>query len=787
MDVIDRKLLRDLYLLRGQVVTIGLVVAAGVAAYVALQGTWASLESSRETYYERQRFADVFAHFKRAPLSLVADLQAIDGVAEVDPRIVDGVMVPIETLREPASGQVVSLPDHRISRLNQLYLVAGSLPEPGRPDDAAVLESFVRAHDLKVGDTVPAVINGTIRKLRITGVAMSPEYVFPMPVAGIFSDERRFAVFWMRESVIAPAFDLKNAFNDVSIRLQSGASLDAVIAAVDRVLEPYGGDGAYGRKDQASNNILTGELAGLKAMATVAPIIFLGVAAFLLNVVLSRLVLLQRSQIATLKAVGYRNRAIGLHYVKLVSLITLGGSALGVALGVYLGSAMTEMYTAYFHFPVLAYELDTRVVSIAVGVSIAAGVLGAITSATRVAKLPPAEAMRPAAPPTYGSTPLDRIGLYRFIAPAARMVVREIERQPMRTALSVIGISFAVAIMVVARVSADAMDLLLQLQFEQAWREDVAVTFRDPLSDRAVRELGHLPGVRYAEGIRSVPVRFVNDNRKRESVLLGYPEDETLRRVVDVDRKVVPIPETGVMLTGKLAEVLDLHVDDYVRVETLEGERRKFLLRVTSLAAEPFGLQGHMRLSELERATGEQGTASMALLRIDPRQYWVTEPRLKKFPKIGGVLRKQTIIDQFKTQTADMMVVMALILTLFAATIAIGVVYNNARNALSMRSRDLASPRVLGFRRAEISAVLLGELGIQVLLAIPIGLAIGTWMSKAMMRMSDPEQYRLPVDLSTTTYAYAAGVTMAAGAISALLVRRKLDKLDLIAVLKTRE
>jgi putative ABC transport system permease protein len=787
MDVIERKLLRDLYLLRGQVVTIGLVVAAGVAAYVTLQGTWASLESSRTTYYERQRFADVFAHFKRAPLSLVADLQAIGGVSEVDPRIVDAVMVPIETLREPAFGQIVSLPDHGSPRLNQLHIVAGALPEPGRPDDALVLESFVRAHGLEVGDTVPAVINGTIRRLRITGVAMSPEHVFPAPVAGFFSDERRFAVFWMRESAIAPAFDLTNAFNDASIRLQPGASLDAVIASIDRVLEPYGGDGAYGRKDQPSNSILEGELAQLEAMATVAPMIFLGVAAFLLNVVLSRLVLLQRSQIATLKAVGYSNRTIGMHYVKLVCLIALGGSVLGILAGVYLGSAMTDMYTQYFRFPVLAYEVDARVVSIATGVSVVAGVVGAITSATRVARLAPAEAMRPAAPPAYGSSLLDSMGVYRFVAPAARMVVREIERQPLRTVLSVIGISFAVAIMVMARVSSDAMDLLLDMQFQQAWREDVYVTFLDPLSDRAVGELSHLPGVRYAENIRSVPVRFLNRNHKRESVLLGYPDDARLRQVIDVDRKIIPIPATGVMLTRKLAEVLDLEVDEYVRVQMLEGERKEFSLRVASLAAEPFGLQGHMRLRELQRAVGEQGTSSMALLRIDPREYSLTEPRLKEFPKIGGVLRKQTVIDQFKAQSADMMIVVSLILTLFAATIAIGVVYNNARNALSMRMRDLASLRVLGFRRAEISAVLLGELAVQVLLAIPIGLAIGTWISKAMMNMTDPEQYRLPVSLSLATYAYAAGVTMAAGAISALLVRRKLDRLDLIGVLKTRE
>lgn len=787
MEVLSRKLLRDLSQLRGQVITISLVVAAGVAAYVTLQGTWTSLESSKTAYYERQRFADVFAHLKRAPVSLVRDLQAIEGVAEVDARIADAVMVPIETLREPASGQVVSLPDHGSPRLNRLHIVAGAVPESGRPDEALVLESFVRAHGLEVGDKVPVVINGTIRSIRVTGVAMSPEHVFPAPTTGIFSDEKRFAVFWMRDSIMAAAFDMTNAFNDVSIRLQPGASPDAVMAAVDRVLEPYGGIGAYGRKDQISNSIVEGELTQLEAMATVAPMIFLGVAAFLLNVVLSRLVLLQRAQIATLKAVGFGKRAIGMYYVKLVSLIALGGSALGIGGGVYLGSAMTDLYTKYFRFPVLAYELDPQVVSIAVGVSLLAGLVGAVASATKVANLPPAEAMRPAAPPNYGSSLLDRLGAYRFIAPAARMVVREIERQPVRTALSVIGIALAVSIMVLARVSSDAMTLLLEMQFQQAWKEDVMVSFLEPLSERAVRELEHFPGVLYAEGLRSVPVRFLHNGRRRESAILGYPEDGRLRNVIDVEQRAIPIPETGVMLTGKLAEVLGVQVGDQVRVEMLEGDRKAVSLRVSTLAAEPFGLQGHMRMSELHRAFGEEATASMALLRIDPRAYSLTEPKLKELPKIGGVLRKQTIIDQFKAQSADMMLVMSMILTLFAATIAVGVVYNNARVALSMRSRDLASLRVLGFRRGEISAVLLGELAIQVLLAIPIGIVIGTWMSEAMMNMADPEQYRLPISLSPATYAYAAGVTMVAGAVSALLVRRKLDRLDLIGVLKTRE
>jgi putative ABC transport system permease protein len=345
----------------------------------------------------------------------------------------------------------------------------------------------------------------------------------------------------------------------------------------------------------------------------------------------------------------------------------------------------------------------------------------------------------------------------------------------------------AVAIMVVVRFSSDDMDMLIDVQFHESWREDVSVFFMHPVPERAVRDLSHVPGVLYAEGMRMVPVRFRSGHRFRDSANLGYPDDMVLRRILDRDAEIQPVPPDGVMVTDKLAEVLGVSVGDRVDVEVREGDRRTARLLVTALADEPFGLQGHMRLPHLQRLMREEAVVSMALLRIDPSQYGEVERRLKEMPVVGGVLRKETIIQQFNEQSGEWLIVMTLIMTLLASTIAVGVVYNNARIALSMRSRDLASLRVLGFTRGEISSIMMGELAVQVLLAIPIGLVIGTWLCYAMAATVDPEQYRLPVVLSAQTYSYASLVTIAAGLFSALLVRRKLDKLDLIGVLKTRE
>jgi putative ABC transport system permease protein len=784
---IDKKLLRDISRLRGQVITIALVVASGIAGYVTMQGTYTSLEWSRSAYYERYRFADVFVHVKRAPLSLVPDLEQLPGVASVHSRVVETVSIPVETLPEPASGTIVSVPDDGRPPLNDLFLKSGRYLDPGRTNEVLVLDSFAREHFLEPGDSIPIVVNGTLRHQVVVGTAMSPEFVFAMPPGSLTADPKRFGVLWMSRSALGAVFEMDGAFNDAVIRLQPGASQASVITEVDRILEPYGSLGAIGRDKQLSNWVLDGELRQLQSMATFIPLIFLGVAAFLLNVVLARLVSLQRSQIAALKALGYPDRAIGFHYVKLVSVIVLIGAIIGVALGSWLGRGMTELYTQFFSFPLLRYRLDPGVVVTGIGVSLVAALVGALASARQVAKLPPAEAMRPPAPASFKPTFIERMGVHSLLSPSARMVLREVERRPLRLALSALGISMAVAILVTGRFSLDSIDYLMRVQFHEAWREDVSVTFSRPLSERAVREVEHLPGVLHAEGHRAVPVRIRSGAVQRDVALLGYEDGGELRYALDADGRRIELPKDGTVLSRKLAEILGVRVGDTVDVQIQEGDRGRRPLLVTGTIDDSFGLQGYMRLETLQDFVHEQGAVSQVLMRIDPARLHELETRLKEMPAVASVLRKQTIIDQFKAQTADWMVAMMLIMTVFASVIAIGVVYNNARVALSVRARDLGSLRVLGFTRREISAILLGELSLQVLLAIPIGLAVGTWMAHAMMSQVDPEQYRMPVIISAQTYAFAVLVTIGAGIASALLVRRKLDRLDLIAVLKTRE
>lgn len=785
--MLDRKLLRDLAALKGQVLTIALVVASGITAFVCLQSTWDSLEVSRETYYGRYRFGDVFVHLKRAPEPVRDRLAAIPGVARVYTRVVETVRLPLEGARQPPIGEIVTLPAGGEPPLNAVLVRRGRMVEAGRPDEALLLTAFGRRYAIEPGDTLPAVINGVRRVLRIVGLADSPEFVYAIPPAGEITDDRRFAVLWMDRESVAPAFQLDGAFNDVVLALQPGASDAAVRDAVDRILDPHGGLGAVSRARQLSHYTLTGELDQLRSFATWVPAIFLSVSAFLVNVVLSRLVMLQRGQIASLKAVGYADAQIGLHFLKLVALLVLIGTALGIVFGAWLGRELTQVYADVFHFPLLVYRLTPQVVATAALVSLVSAAAGALGSVRRVVKLPPAEAMRPPAPAVYRPMLVDRLGLSELVGQSWRIVLRELGHRPLRTGLSVLGIAAAVGILVVGRCQQDAVNWLVDVQMERAMREDLRVDFIRTLPERAVRELAELPGVRRVDALRAVPVRLRLGPRYRDVPILGYPDDIALRQIVTTTGVPVALPAGGVVLSRALADILDARPGDEVELELLEGDRGRRRVAVAGLVDDMTGLQGYMRLDRLNRLTGDAPVVSAAFLTLDPAMRPVVERRLDEMPLVAAVSSRRSAIDHIWAQVGKTMVVVSLVLTAFAAIIAVGVVYNNARVALSMRSRDLASLRVLGFTRGEISRILLGELGLQLVVAMPAGWVAGYWLTRLVMSTVHAEMYRFPVIISSRTYAIATLTVVAAGLVSALLVRRQLDRLDLMAVLKTRE
>jgi putative ABC transport system permease protein len=780
------KLFRDIWQMRGAVFTIALVVASGVAAFVTLRGTWLSILRARDRYYSADRFGDVFAQLERAPQSLTQDLEAMPDVARVYTRVTGFARVPLPNLDEPAQAQIVSIPEDGRPPINGLRLISGRLPSPDRDDEAVLVEMFAQKHGVHPGQVLDVIIEGRERALRVVGLGMSPEFVLSVPNGAQAPAPERFAVLWMTRKAAEAAYDMRGAFNSVVMKLAPGAKPEATIQRLDGLLDRYGSLGAYGRDRQLSNYFLTQDMAQLATMATLAPVIFLGVAAFLLNVVLSRLIELDRPQIATLKAVGYTDLEVGLHYLELTLLIAVTGAGLGLGTGAWLGRGLTSLYVKFYRMPGLGFHLSSELAASAVLASLAAGVAGSFLAVRRVVILPPAEAMRPAAPPSYRRGRLSA-ALLSGMGASARMIAREILRRPWRMVLSALGIAAATGILVVGQFFSDAMGFLVDFYMQRAQRESLAVNFVAPVPQEAVHALRTLPGVRDVQWQRALSVRVRAGHRDRNVVLMGHGARHSLRPLLDADGREVPLQPGDVILTETLAKILDVSPGDRVLIEPLQGNRTPRLLTMTGTLSELMGLWVRTSGELMHDVLGEAPAATDAMLLVDSDKLAEVQRRIADMPQVASVLRKDLVVAEFRRQTADSMSTFAGVLTAFAVTIALSVVYNNARVSLSMRSRELASLRVLGFTRAEVSQILIGELSVQVLLGIPFGLLFGRALVGTMLSINDPEAFRFPAFVSHHTYAFAALVTACAAAASALLVRKKLDRLDLIEVLKTRE
>ncbi|MCB1742671.1 MAG: ABC transporter permease [Gammaproteobacteria bacterium] len=792
MHPLNRKLLRDLWRLRGQVLAVALVIASGVGVMVMSLTALEALEQTAEAYYERYRFAHVFAQVRRAPEGLAGQIARLPGVQSVQTRVVKTAVLDVRGFDEPLMGQLVSIPTDHPAALNRLALREGRLPSADAPDEVVLGEPFAEAHGLHPGDSLRAIVNGRWRVLSVVGVALSPEFVYLIAPGALMPDEARYGVLWMGHEALQAAWDLDGAFNDICVRVMRGTDVRALVDRMDLLLASYGGVGAFDRSEQTSNWFLMNELEQLAAVSTILPMIFLAVAAFLANMVLARLVAVERSEIGLLKAFGYGNLSIGLHYVKLVLGIALLGCVIGSLLGYLLGHYNTNAYTEFFRFPFLVYSPGPRSFAVASLVSLLAALLGTLGAVRRAVRLPPAEAMRAPAPARFERSRLAAWRVVRALDQPTRIILRQIGRWPLRSLLTSAGIAMSVAVLVLSLQWLDAIDHLVEVYFKRAQSQDVTIGFDQALSASVIQAAARLPGVMSVEPMRTVAARLRNGHHGKREPIQGLGARQQLFKVYDVQggdasERAIELPPDGLVMSSMLAARLEVAVGDRVEVQFLEGRRARVQVPVVRVFETYIGTPVYMRLAALDRLMGESARVNALHLRVDANAMSALYRALKQLPSVVSVSIRELAVRKFYETLARTIYIYTAFFVAFACVLAIGVTYNAARIALSERGRELATLRVIGFSRAEISYILLGEVALLTLLAMPLGAASGYLLARLMVDGFATELYRVPVHIEAATYGWSILVALLATTGSALLVRRRLDRLDLIAVLKTRE
>ena len=785
IGMLDRKMFRDFLGMRFQAIAIAMVIAGGVSVQLLSSGLVTSLEETRRAYYERNLMADVWAPVVRAPRGEIDSLRKIAGIQAIEGRLRFGIRIDMPASEDPVLGEVISIPESHEPSVNRLHLSQGRLPASGRRDEAVVLKRFAEAHRIGPGDQISFIIRGRQVQVMITGLVMSPEHVYAIAPGELVPDEKRFGVLWMGDRTLAELAGWEGAFNEAVLRLARDASVPDILGQLDRELADYGAVGAYNRSDQVSDAFVSSEVDQLRTLGRVVPPVFLGVGAVLVYVVISRLVMVQRPAIGLLKAYGYADREVLLHFLKLVGLIGSFGLLIGVLLGVWFGREMAELYIRYYDFPFLLFRAAASDYVLVCAVS-ALSVVGAGLLAVRASvALNPADAMTPPPPPDYSKAAGIAITRARWIDQQTRMILRQIIRWPGRALVTAGGIAASLALLLSVLVMMDGMERMISSYFSEANRYDALVTFTEPRGPTALHDLRRVPGVLAAEPFRVATAKLRSGTAAERVALIGAAPGSERSRLIDAAGHDVPPPLSGLVLSDDLARKLKSRPGAWLELEITEGRRPRDRVQVTALARTYLGSAALMDITQLNRILGEGAVISGAYLQVDPAAEAGLHALLVQAPGVATVSFLGPSEDRLRALMKENIGVSLTIFALFAAMIALGVVYNSVRISFTERQRELASLRVLGFSKAAVSYILLGEVALLTLIGVPSGLAAGCLLSIYFGEAMGSELFRLPVVFELATMATASLIVIGTVVLSGLIVRQRIDTIDMVEALKS--
>lgn len=792
MRALNRKLMRDLLGSMGSLISVVVIIAIGTGSFVGLGSTQRILEASQAAYYRDYRFADFWVDVKKAPLTAIERIAQMPEVSALDARVVFDVILDLPGQVRPLAGRLISTPQRGFERtLNAVCLIRGSGFSDDRDEEVIISEAFAEAHHLDIGDRVGVILNRKRESFVIVGTAISPEYVYMVRGLGdLVPDHEHFGILYVKDRYAREVLGFKDACNQIVGRVvpTALAHLDTILDRIDRKLSPYGVLEVTPRRRQASHRFLTDEIAGLAVSATIMPAIFLGVAALVLNILMIRLTQRQRATIGTLKALGHSNRSIMLHYISFGVVVGIVGGLCGAVLGVSLAYWMIEIYKGFFQFPGFVLRTYPDLVLIGVAISVGFALVGTIRGVLEAIRLQPAEAMRQKPPERGGAIVLERWPwLWQRLGFRTHMALRSVFRNRVRTVTAIIAAALSTAIVFMGLATYDSFMYLVDHQFEKVTHSDVDIGMRDEKSLRVLLESRDLPGVDYAEAMFGLRCDLRHGRNARRIAISGLSPGHRLTTPMSADEKPIYIPSDGIVLSQKLAEILDARVGDTLELTPVRGRRKTRDVRVASIVESFLGLACYADVRYLSSVVGESLAVNAVQLAVDESQRPALYRRIKELPNAQGLgVRADTKLNIEKTLIETSVFSIGL-MVLFAGIIAFGSTVNNALIEIGDRIREISTFRVLGYKPGQIAGILFRQsmvtFGVGLVLAFPLGYA----MTELIAAAYDSELYRMPVIIRPGVVILTVGLALSFVLAAQGIVYWQIKKLDWLEGVKVQE
>lgn len=785
--MLKRKLWRDIKANYGAYLACAGVLVIGLMLYVSLSVILENLISGRDSYYQQYDFADGFARISKGPAALAREVEDIDGVRRAVGRIVQEAFIYDPSGERTTTLRLVSFNDIN-QPVNRFRLEQGRVPVSGRKE-ILVSPAFLKANEYRLGDDITLIIKGREAKFKITGTAISPEYIYEIPGGHMLApDPKAFGVAFVPYRTVAALYDMESQVNDIVFTLDGGTEFSKVKNPVAKILGHYGMTSLIARKDQLSSSMLTQEIAGLKGSASTTPIIFLMVAAAILYIMLRRMIEQQRGQIGVLKAFGFSDREIIFHYLSYSVLISGIGGFLGGMAGSGLSFSLAKLYQQFYNIPNLSGRFSPGYLAAATLLSVIFGVIAGYQGSKRVTKLSPAEAMRPAAPLTGRKTLVERFEVFwNILNTRARMAVRNVFRSRQRTAITILGVACAFSMMVAARGMFDSSYFLISYQYDKVERYDLKVVLRQYVDKvQGVSTAKHMDGVDEAEPLLEVPVTITHRWLKKDTVITGLPKNASLYRLLTSKGETVQPPRDGLVMSAQLAKTLNVKPGDMVTVKPLVGDVEKEQVIVKKVIPQYVGVGTYMDIDSLSVLLKSSPLASSMLVKVDSEKLPLVRKQLQEGKNVLTIQDKTKIKAQFE-QLMESSQASQYVLLFFSFVLGFAIVYNVNLISLSERERELATLMVIGMTEREVGRILLTEQAMLGLSAMVLGVPLGYSMLYGIANASATELYSMPLIVLPESFLVAAAGTVMFILAAQWKVQGRVRNLSMLDVLKQQE
>ncbi len=790
MQALFKKLLRNISQGKGQFWAVVAVVTVGIMIYVSMSSTYYNLKKSQEDFYQASNFADYYFSIVKAPERIIKDVEALAGVKRATGRI--SLDLPI--LKEDnkrATARIITFPLPMDNELNHILLSEGRMftGKAGSNIEINTNPGFVDANNINWGDNVTVIYEGKPVDLSIVGTANSPEFIYPIKdIADLLPDHENFGIFMLPQYEAGPVFNYAGQINQVLVEFTPNTDHAKAAEEIKELLKPYGFLASYPRDDQLSHAMLQTELDSIKSLTTFLPFIFLSIAAAIQFVILRRMVRNQRAQIGVIKALGYSNGQIILHYSTYALLVGLIGAILGAITGWLFSGILTDFYLLYFNLPHSPGGFNSKAIIYGFIISIVVGLAAGWSAARQVSKIQPAESMRPVPPKTGSKSIVENwSALWIRLGSDWKISLRNISRNRGRFMLTTVGIALAVALLVISYFMNDAVDYMMQSIFHDQ-KYDLMIRVATPVKEGELSSIAAIDGVLKVEPFLELPVRMTYKGKSEDDVLTAYNPAMSLKKIADEKGRELNIPAQGVLLSNSQAQKLGVRVGEDVEIETLlpQGPTHRSFIRVAGISHQMIGSATYVDLEVANRLLEAQNLISGAMLKSEAGKASLVEERLGEMLNIASISSREKEIANFEANLGAMIYTVG-IMVLFAMILGLAIVYNASLMTFVERERELASLKVIGYSNKELAGILGKENLLQSILGIALGLPLGKIMATGFISSIETDLYSFPVIIYPLTYVFSTLTAIVFIIIAHRLAIRGVNRINLVETLKNRD